>query len=314
MAEVQLWYDKYRPRTLDDYVWEDDRLKSQVVEWIDKKSIPSFMLAGGPGRGKTSLADLIIISLGIDESDVLRLKGAKHNNADTIRTRVQEFCELGGWSGIRVVFFDEADLLSRVAQEMLRNVIDEYSDTVRFIFTCNYPHRIIEALSTSRLVRIDIEKLPLAEYEDRLVHIVAAEGIDIGDGSALEEIRDTCYPDLRRAINTLQSSIKDRKLQRVHGLKSAAGVWESYLREIIMNRVAPLDVICRVRELLITLTPDEMEDVYRFLYHNGAILFGDKQIDALYQINNAQVFHRQALFPDMLLLEVIIRVLTLFHK
>src|SRR5216684_3122608 len=95
-VETRLWYDKYRPTSFDDYVWADERLKELVREWINKKSIPSLVLAGGPGRGKSTLANLIISALGIEESDVLRLKGSKDNNVETMRTKVQEFCELGG--------------------------------------------------------------------------------------------------------------------------------------------------------------------------------------------------------------------------
>ena len=313
MSEHQLWYDKYRPKQLDEYVWPTNNLKELVESWIKQRSIPSVMFAGGPGRGKTSLAELIIHASGIDEADVLRLKGAKDNSAETIRTRVQEFCELGGWSGLRLVFFDEADLLSRTAQEMLRNVIDDYSESVRFIFTCNYPHRIIEALSTSRLLRIEIDTLDREPFLDRLASIVQTEQLDLDDDACrvLEEIMETCYPDLRRAINFLQSSVRDGKLRLSHGVKPAAGIWESCLRELLTTQVDPIREICRIREMLAMLSPDEMEDVYRFLYQNGATFFGDKQIGAIFIINNGQKVHRAALLPEMILLEVIVRLMAL---
>jgi DNA polymerase III delta prime subunit len=315
MTETQLWYDKYRPRAFDKYVWPGGDLKESVSEWVAKRNVPSLLFAGGPGRGKTTLAQLIINELGLDSSDVLVLKGAKDNNAETIRTKVQEFCELGGWSGLRIVFFDEADLLSRTAQEMLRTVIDDYSDNVRFIFTCNYPNRIIEALSSSRLRRIDIETIPRKEFMARLIDIVVAEQVDVDQsgGQALDGIVRACYPDLRAAIDLLQWSVKDGKLRRVHGVK-VSEAWQTAVRSVLLSRADPLAEVCRLRELLAGLQPDDIEDVYRFLCLHGAEFFGDKQINAIFIINAGQKVHRAALLPDLILLEVIIRLLVLLQE
>jgi len=314
MTENQLWYDKYRPKSFDDYVWADERLKELVLQWITKKTIPSLVLAGGPGRGKSTLANLIINALGIEESDVLRLKGSKDNNVETMRTKVQEFCELGGWSPLRIVFFDEADMLSRSAQEALRTIIDEFSEAgVRFIFTCNHPHRIEQAVVESRMLRIDIEKLPEDNYIDRIANVLVAEGIELDEPAldVLVEIKDACYPDLRRAFNFLQNSVRDGRLSKATPVKAAVGQWSSYLTDLLTEKHDVIREICKIREMLVALTPDEMEEVYKFLYHNGTKLFADKQIKAIYLINNGQKAHRNALLPDMILLEVIVRLMLL---
>lgn len=314
MAENQLWYDKHRPESLDDYVWTDERLRELVAQWVAKKTIPSLVLAGGPGRGKSTLAGLIIAALGIESGDVLRLKGSKDNNVETMRTKVQEFCELGGWSPLRIVFFDEADMLSRAAQQALRNIIDEFSTAgVRFIFTCNHPHQIEEAVVESRMLRIDIDKLPEDEYLNRIVNILYAEGIELDDPAfdVIGEIKDACYPDLRRALNFLQNSVRDGKLVKATPVKAAAKAWEGYLTDLLTESHDVLQEICKIRETLMGLTPDEMEEVYRFLYHNGTKLFADKQIKAIYLINNGQKAHRNALLPEMILLEVIVRLMLL---
>jgi DNA polymerase III delta prime subunit len=311
MSETQLWYDKYRPKSLDDYVWTDINLKKLVMEWIEKKSIPSVMISGGPGRGKTSLANLIISSMKLEESDVLRLKGARDNNVETMRTKVQEFCELGGWSSLRIIFFDEADMLSRVAQEALRNIMDEFSDNVRFIFTCNYPNRIEKAVSDSRLLRIDIESLPYDDFVDRAASILIKENLEFDD-DALEVIGkacETCYPDLRKTINLLQNSVRNGKISSLVPLKSTESSWEDYITDLMTKPHNVLQEVCKIREILVGLMPDEIEEIYHFLYHNGTKLFGDKQIDAIFLINAGQKAHKNALFPSMILLEVLIRLI-----
>jgi DNA polymerase III delta prime subunit len=313
VAETPLWYDKYRPQTFDDYVWSDDRTKELIMDWVAKGTIPSMILTGGPGRGKSALADLIIMQLGVDEDDVLRLRGATDNTAETVRTRIQEFCELGGWSGLRIVLFNEADMLSHVAQGMLRTMMDDFSSSVRFVFTCNYPHRIIEPISSSRLLRIDIDKLSYEDFFRRMAEILMAEEIDLDDTavSVAQQIADHCYPDLRKAINVMQHSVRDGALKSMHEIKSAAGVWEAELRGLFQKYHDPLREIIRIRDLLALLSPDEMEEVYRFLYQNGTELFGAKQIQAIIVINNGQKAHRAALLPDMILLEVILRLMGL---
>lgn len=316
MGEHQLWYDKYRPQTLDDYVWTDEHMKAQIGAWIEKKAIPSVCFAGGPGRGKTSLAWLLIRQLGIDDDDVLFLRGSVDNNAETVRGKILEFCELGGWSGLRIVFLDEADMLSHVAQGMLRSVIDEYSDSVRFIFTCNFPHKIIDAIWSSRMIRVDIEKLPEDQFTERMVTILDTEGVDLSDDAAIEAImavRHICYPDLRKAINVLQDSVRDGILRAPRGTKSVSTGWESHFREIMTKPCNALREITKIRASLASLTPDEMEDVYRFLYHNGAEFFGDKQLQAIVAINAGQKSHRNALLPEMILLEVFLRLIMLMN-
>lgn len=314
--EHSLWYDKYRPRTLDEYVWTDQHMKAQVENWIAKRVIPSVCFAGGPGRGKTSLARLLIQQLEVDDDDVLTLRGSVDNTVETVRSKIIEFCELGGWSGLRIVFMDEADNLSQGAQQTLRNVIDDYADSVRFIFTCNYPHKIIDAIWSSRMIRIDIEKLPVQDFLNRLVSIMDAEQIDLTSDAAfhaLGQIQEVCYPDLRKAINLLEDSVRDGVLCAPQGAKSASALWESYFRGLLKTKTDAARELSHIRETLLTLTPDEMEDVYRYLYHNGTELFGAHQMRAIVIINNGQKSHRQALLPDMILLEVLLKLILLMN-
>lgn len=316
MAENVLWYEKYRPRTLDQYVWTDAATKALVTDWIARGTVPSLILTGGPGRGKTALASLLIDALMIDPDDVLHISGPSENNVETVRTKIQEFCELGAWSGLRVIVINEADVLTHAAQQLLRNMMDEYAGTVRWFFTCNYPHRIIEPISSSRLIRIEIDKLDIDAFTTKMCEILVAENIELDDDNfgIVEKIRNACYPDLRKAINVMQHSVRDGQLRAMHEVQSASGVWETYITELFAKVTDPVREISRMRDTLKMLAPDEMEEVYRYLYHNGTKLFGRKEINAIIIINNGQKAHKLALLPDMILLEVLLRLVTLMVK
>jgi DNA polymerase III delta prime subunit len=312
---VRPWYLKYRP-TIDNYIWPNNEIKAVVFSWLKEKSIPNLMLAGIPGTGKTSLAEIIIRTLNIDDSDLLLLNGINDNSVETVRNDIKSFCELGGWSGLRIVFFDEADYLSNAAQGALRTIIDEYSDTVRFILTCNYPHRIMDAIGCSRLIRIDFDKLDTDAFLEYLLTVLVKENVEVDNDniSIVYNIQERCYPDMRKALNELQASVIDGKLLLSHRISSSTGEWGKYLKEAFVNKVNPLAELLNIRNMLATVSPDEMENIYYFLYHNGGELFGDQQIRAIYTINDGQTKHRNALLPDFILLEVILRLLTLIRE
>lgn len=308
------YYKKYKA-DINNFIWPTKDVEVLIKSWINQKTIPSILLAGSPGLGKTTIAEIIIDELGISEDDVLRLNGVNDNSVETVRTTIKEFCELGGWSGIRIVFFDEADNLSLAAQGALRIVIDEYANTVKFILTCNYPHRIIDAISSSRLVRIDFQSLNPDDFLGRMISVLDEEEVNVDEKnfSIVNSIYETCYPDMRKALNELQASVIDGKLSAIRKINTSVGVWENYIKEIILKKSDPLGELIHIRNTLSSLSPDEMEEVYKFLYRNGSEFFGDSQIKAIYIINNGQIKHRNALLPDLILLEVILRLLALAH-
>ena len=137
------WYNKHRPTTPDQYVWADQKLRESIMEWIDNPlKYPSIILHGSTGTGKTSLTQLIIAMLG-ERVDVQWIRASLTNGVEMIRDQVVAFCERGGFHELKIVVLDEADRLSAAAQEMLRNVMDQFDDDVRFIFTCNYFDKIV---------------------------------------------------------------------------------------------------------------------------------------------------------------------------
>lgn len=197
-----LFVEKYRPKTLTDIVLTDE--ERQYFESLkSKEEIPNLLFAGNPGTGKTTLSK--IIANDILDCQYLYINASDENGIDTIRSKVIGFASTKSLDGkLKLVLFDECDALTLDSQKALRNVIEEYSDNTRFIFTCNYLFKIIPALQS----RCQIFNLtpPLDGVLNRVVAILKNEGITVPDTEKpklVELVRSGC-PDLRRIINDIQ--------------------------------------------------------------------------------------------------------------
>ena len=162
----KLWVEKYRPNTVDGYVFTDDNQKNQVEGWIRDGSFPHLLMSGDPGTGKTTLAKLLINELGVEEYDVLTINASRENGIDMLREKINGFVQTMPFGKFKVVLLDEADYLTQPSQAALRNDMESYHETVRYILTCNYAHKIIPALK-SRCHEFHIAKPDMTEFTAR---------------------------------------------------------------------------------------------------------------------------------------------------
>ena len=132
----ELWTEKYRPRTVGDYVFRDEAQRQQVESWIKSGAIPHLLFSGAPGVGKTTLAKILINELGIDEYDILEINASRENSVDTIREKITGFVQTMPFGAFKVVLLDEADYISPNGQAALRGVMETYHASARFILTC----------------------------------------------------------------------------------------------------------------------------------------------------------------------------------
>lgn len=195
-----LWVEKYRPKTLDDILL-DNQLKEHFKKITD--DIPNLLFYGSPGTGKSTLAKIIIND--ILKCQYLYINASDENGIDTIRNKVISFAQTRSLdSKKKVVILEEADGLTGESLRILRNVMEEYVDTTRFILTANYINKIIEPIR-SRCMLFKLQN-DIKDCVARCAEIIKKENIKIGDESKkkfIEFVTDR-YPDLRRIINDLQ--------------------------------------------------------------------------------------------------------------
>jgi replication factor C small subunit len=209
----ELWVEKYRPTSVKDYVFRDIKQKKQVSSWVDSGAIPHLLFSGAAGTGKTTLAKVLLNELGVDGGDVMMINASNENNVDTMRTKINGFASSLPFSGdFKYVLLDEADYLSPNAQAILRNMMETYSTTCRFVLTCNYPNKVIPAIH-SRCQGYHIEKLDTQEFTARVATIAITEGVDCRPIETLDIYVRSTYPDLRKCINMVQQNVVDGKLQ-----------------------------------------------------------------------------------------------------
>ena len=299
----ELWVEKYRPKTVDGYVFRDEHQKARVKQWIKEKTIPHLLFSGNAGIGKTTLAKILFNELETNDLDILEINASRTNSVEDVRDKIVNFVQMIPFGAFKVVLLDEADYLSPNAQAALRGVMEEYHTTSRFILTCNYPNRIIPALH-SRCQGFHIERIDQTEFTARVAKILIDEGVT-PDLDTLDTYVKATYPDLRKCINMVQMNSVDGNL--VKPQKSDTGDADYKLEMVELFKKGE---ISKARKLVCSQArPDEIEDIYKWLYDN-IVLFGDeeKQESAILIIKQGLVDHTLVADPEINLAATLIRL------
>ena len=284
----QLWVEQYRPGTVDGYVFVDDQQREQVKQWIQDGSIPHLMLSGSAGTGKTTLAKLLINELGVDEYDVMYANGSKEARKVEWVDRLISFCQTMPFGKFKVVLIDEADYMNpNSVQPALRNLMEDYSQTVRFVLTCNFPHKIIAPLH-SRCQGFHIVKTDHTEFTARVATVLVTENVDF-DIDTLDSYVKATYPDMRKCLNLLQMNSQS-------GTLAAPGAGDRSARDWKLDCVHMFKQgqIREARSLLCqSSSPEDAEEIFRWMYDNLE-LWGntvEKQDQAIVIIRDGLVKH-----------------------
>jgi len=275
MAGPDLWVEKWRPKRIADYVFKNEQISDQVKEWVenpDQKNIPfpHLLLSGSPGVGKTTLAKVLINELGVDKFDVLELNGSRETGVDNLREKVIGFCGTYPNGEYKVVLIDEADYLSQNAQACLRNEMERFNESVRFILTCNLPHKIIPALH-SRMQGFHFDALDMESFIMRIIGILGDENVSFNMDD-LDPFINNSYPDLRKCINLLDQHSRAGQL---HPLEEGVATSLNYMEDAVA--LIKARQFTAARKLIVSNADiNDYEDIFRFLYRNLQ-LFGDDE-------------------------------------
>lgn len=303
----QLWVEKYRPDTIDGYVFRDENQKKQVMTWIKEKSIPHLLLSGSPGVGKTTLAKILLNEIGIEEFDVKQINASRTNGVEEVRDLITGFVSMMPFGPFKVVLLDEADYLTHNAQAALRGVMEEYHETARFILTCNLPNRIMPAIH-SRCQSFHVDKVDPVEFTVRAATILMSENVEF-ELDALDTYVKAAYPDLRKCINTLQQNVDEGKLVAANTSDTTGQDYKLKMVELFKN-----GKIQDARKLLCAeARPEEIEDIYRWMYDN-LDLFGkddESKDSALLIIKQGLVDHAIIADPEINLAAVLVKLARL---
>ena len=206
MLEEFLWFEKYRPKTVDETILPAE-LKATFQQFVDQKNIPNLILSGTAGVGKTTIARAMLEQL---ECDYIVINGSMNGNIDTLRNEILNFASSVSLQGGRkYVILDEADYLNaNSTQPALRNFMEEFSRNCGFILTCNFKNRIIEPLHSRcsvvdfKISKKDMSKLAM-QFMKRVENILSIENVEY-DKKVIAEVITKHFPDWRRVLNELQ--------------------------------------------------------------------------------------------------------------
>ena len=253
---MNLWVEKYRPQTLEEYVG-NEVIKDKISDYLNQGSIQNLLLYGVAGTGKTTLAKLITNNL---NCDLLYINASDERGIDTIREKIIPFASSMGFGGIKIVILDEADYITPQAQATLRNTMESFSGNTRFILTCNYLERIISPLQ-SRCQTLEIKPPSKQDVAYRCVDICKEEKVDI-DNIALKTIVNAYYPDIRKTINTIQGSVVN------HVVKLDKASLKDDLNEQIIQALSNKTKLSDIRQILADSGSREFDNLFKALYDN----------------------------------------------
>jgi replication factor C small subunit len=259
--ENTLWVESFRPDTLEGYIG-NEHIVEKVKIFIANGDVPHLLFYGTAGTGKTTLAK--IISKAVD-ADVMYINASDENSVDAVRDKIKRYASTVGFKRWKIIILDEADYLTPNAQAALRNLMETYSKTTRFILTCNYVEKIIDPIQ-SRCQTFAITPPNKTDVAKRLVQVLEENSVkyDIKDVAA---IINASYPDIRRALNAAQGSVINGQLV----LDTASAIQANYMTEILEILKTPKDKkssFAKIRQVIADSKVKDFTALYTFLFDN----------------------------------------------
>lgn len=298
--EHTLWVERYRPYTLEGYVG-NEAVVEKVDIYLQNGDVPHLLLYGSAGTGKTTLAKIISKNL---DCDVMYINASDENNVETVREKIKNFASTIGFRQWKLIILDEADYLTPNAQAALRNLMETFSKTTRFILTCNYVEKIIDPIQ-SRCQVFAITPPSKKDVAIRVNKILQDESVSFTPED-LVTIINSGYPDIRRILNACQRQVVNGKLV----LDKASLIEANYMDKLVELLSSGQDVKTKftsIRQLLADSQVKDYTALYRFLYDNLDLF-------ATGHVGPVILIIAEAQYQDSMVVDKEINVMSMFVK
>lgn len=259
MNEHTIWTEKHRPDVLENYIG-NDIIKAKLEQYIQTQDIPHLLFYGTAGTGKTTAAKILVKNI---DCDYMFINASDERGIDTVRDKIKGFASTVGFAPLKIVVLDEADFLGREAQPALRNMMEAYSASTRFILTANYLERIIDPLVS----RTQVYKLTPPSKKDaakKLADILKNEQVEY-DTKTIAQIVNAYYPDIRKCINTAQLQTRDGKLQVSFDELIGQDVKLKVI-DVLTSNLTLKDKVTEVRKLVVDAQVQDFTEMFQLLY------------------------------------------------
>jgi replication factor C small subunit len=296
--ENSLWVERYRPFGLDGYVG-NEHIIEKVKIYIENNDVPHLLLHGGAGTGKTTLAKIIVNAI---DCDYLYINASDERGIDTLREKIRGFAASVGFKTWKVVILDESDYLTRDAQAALRNLMETFSKSTRFILTCNYPEKVIDPIQ-SRCQTFEIIPPTKKDVAKRLNEILVTEGVQF-EMQDLAVIVNSGYPDIRRVINAAQRQVINGRLV-IDKQSNIESTYAEKIVDILKSGVDTKSKFTQIRQILADSKVRDYTKLYSTLYDRVDEYAGNKVGTTIVNIAEAQ-------YKDSLVVDKEINVMAMF--
>jgi len=279
--EHSLWVEKYRPDTLEGYVGNEHILE-KVKIYIENEDVPHLLLYGQAGTGKTTLAKIITNQI---DCDVMYINASDENNVDTVRDKIRGFASSMGFRKWKVIILDESDYLTPNAQAALRNLMETFSKTTRFILTCNYVEKIIDPIQ-SRCQTFGITPPSKKEVAMRLKDILDGEEVNY-QMEDLAVLVNSGYPDICRVLNAAQRQVIGGELK----IDKTSTIQANYMDDVLgvlKSNDNLKDSFRNIRQIIADSKVRDFTPFYRYLYDNVDEYASGKVGNVILKIAEAQ--------------------------
>ena len=302
-----LWVEKYRPDTLEGYVGNDHILE-KVKIYIENDDVPHLLLYGVAGTGKTTLAKIITNQI---DCDVMYINASDENSVDAVRDKIRGFASSMGFRKWKVVILDESDYLTPNAQAALRNLMETFSKSTRFILTCNYVEKVIDPIQ-SRCQTFAITPPSKKEVAKRLHQILTEEGVDFKT-EELAVLVNSGYPDIRRVLNAAQRQVVKGELK----IDTTSTVQANYIDNLVKVLEKGGDVkqqFTEIRQIIADSKVKDFTPLYRGLYDEVDTYASGKVGQTILNIADGQYKDSMVVDKEINVMAMILNILITLGK